>query len=71
MQNCPGSESQVVRSGCIEVVDDCSPTIYNCKLTSLANGKSCLFCPHDVQNKKMFAVNLKFPILVTINNVSC
>lgn len=39
LQNCPDSESQVIRSGCVEVIDDCSPTIYNCKLTSQASGK--------------------------------
>ena len=38
-QNCPNGESEVIRSGCVEVVDDCGPTIYNCKLNSLASGK--------------------------------
>ena len=39
-QNCPSSESQPIRLGCVEVVDECSPTVYNCKLTSLADGKN-------------------------------
>ena len=39
LQNCPNGESEVIRSGCVEVVDDCGPTIYNCKLNSLASGK--------------------------------
>ena len=39
LQNCPNGESEVIRSGCVEVVDDCCPTIYKCKLNSLAGGK--------------------------------
>ncbi|KAJ7350145.1 F-box only protein 11 [Desmophyllum pertusum] len=42
-KNCPSSESQAIRSGCIEIVDDCSPTIYNCKLTSLANAGATIY----------------------------
>ena len=38
-QNCPNGESEVIRSGCVEVVDECGPTIYNCKLNSLASSK--------------------------------
>ena len=38
-QNCPNGESEVIRSGCVEVIDECGPTIYNCKLNSLASGK--------------------------------
>ena len=39
LQNCPNGESEVIRSGCVEVIDECGPTIYNCKLNSLASGK--------------------------------
>ena len=38
-QNCPNEESEVIRSGCVEVIDDYGPTIYNSKLNSLASGK--------------------------------
>ena len=39
-QNSPTTESQLVRSGCIEIGSGCSPTIYNCKLSSHANGEN-------------------------------
>lgn len=36
LKNCPSSETEAFKSGCIEVVDECSPCVYNCKLTSHA-----------------------------------
>lgn len=43
MQNFPNSDDEAVRSGCIEVAEQCSPTIFNCKLTSLSTGKFTKF----------------------------
>ena len=43
MQNFPNSDDEAVRSGCVEVADQCSPTIFNCKLTSLSTGKFTKF----------------------------
>ena len=39
MQNFPSSDAEAVRSGRVEVTGHCSPTIFNCKLTSLSTGK--------------------------------
>lgn len=43
LKNCPSSESQPIRLGCVEVVDECSPTVYNCKLTSLADAGATVY----------------------------
>jgi len=43
VKNSPSDDSQPIRSGCIEVVDECSPTIYNCKLTSLASAGATVY----------------------------
>ncbi|XP_074628345.1 uncharacterized protein LOC141886183 isoform X2 [Acropora palmata] len=38
LKNFPNSDDEAVRSGCVEVAEQCSPTIFNCKLTSLSTG---------------------------------
>ncbi|XP_022794432.1 F-box only protein 11-like [Stylophora pistillata] len=43
LKNNPNGESEVIRSGCVEVVDDCAPSIYNCKLTSLASAGATVY----------------------------
>ncbi|CAH3153097.1 unnamed protein product, partial [Pocillopora meandrina] len=43
LKNCPNGESEVIRSGCVEVIDECGPTIYNCKLNSLASAGATFY----------------------------
>ncbi|XP_067019101.1 F-box only protein 11-like isoform X2 [Acropora muricata] len=38
LKNFPNSDDEAIRSGCVEVAEQCSPTIFNCKLTSLSTG---------------------------------
>jgi len=43
LKNFPNSDDEAVRSGCVEVAEQCSPTIFNCKLTSLSTAGATVF----------------------------